>query len=139
MKKLISVALALLLFVSCAMAETVDLSRLTFSELTALQSRIASEIISRPEWKSVTIPAGCWRIGEDIPAGAYSMESADGLSVSIIVWGKTKDDYITNGGCIYNYPLYEKGDIIGKIVLENGWLLDIRYSIILRPAKTLIF
>ncbi len=63
----------------------------------------------------------------------------DGMSVAIIVWGNAKNDYRTNGGCIYNYSLYEKGDIIGKIVLEEGWLLDIHYAVIFRPAQRLGF
>jgi len=139
MKKLLAVALILCLLIPCAIAESVDLSDLSFDELRDLQYRVASEIMSRPEWESVVIPAGSWRIGVDIPAGSYSMESADGKSVFIGVWGYEKGDYITNGGCIDSYTLYEKGEIVGKIVLQDGWLLDIKYAIILRPVKGLGF
>ena len=139
MNKLLAIILVLCLLTPCTYADSIDLSDLSFKELRDLQYLVSTEITSRPEWKSVTIPAGCWRVGEDIPAGSYSIESADGNSVFIAVWGYAKDDYKTNGGLIYNYSLYDKGDIVGKIVLQDGWLLDIRYAVILRPAKQLDF
>lgn len=70
MKKLLAVLLVLCLL-PWAVAEEIDLSGLSIDELRALQARIAEEIVSRPEWKEVTVPSGIYKIGADIPAGEY--------------------------------------------------------------------
>lgn len=139
MKKLLAAALILFLIIPCAFAESVDLSGMSFDELSELQARIAAEIVKRQEWNSTTIPVGIWRIGEDIPAGTYCIESAKGTPANIGVWGYERYDYETNGGLIYNYLLWRKGDIIGKIELKEGYLMENTSSIIISPEKIIEF
>jgi len=76
MKKLLAVALVLCLLVPCAIAESVDLSGLSFVELAALRDRCQKEMMKRDEWQKVTVPVGVWEIGKDIPAGHWNITAS---------------------------------------------------------------
>ena len=138
MNKLLAVALVLCLLIPCAYAENVDLLALTFDELTDLLHRVEVEMVTRAEWKGVEVPIGCWRIGTDIPAGSYSIEIKDSNRLgNVAVWGYASQDYTTNGGLIHNKIIGQKHGNIGKIELLEGWLLEVNYSVILKPAQRL--
>lgn len=76
MKKLIAVALMLCLLIPAAVAEDIDLSKLSFSELAMLRNLCQMEMMKRDEWQSVTVPVGVWKIGEDIPAGHWNITAS---------------------------------------------------------------
>ena len=127
MKKIIAVLLLGVILISSAAMAEVDLGAMTFAELIQLQTDIKAEMIKRPEFKSFTVPAGEWIIGEDIPAGAYKLELAMD-SVVIHLWGAAVDDYNTNGGLLVS-DFREIG--YGKINLRSGNILVISKPIIL--------
>lgn len=76
MKKLVSFFLTALLLFSAASADPVDLSGLSFDELVALRDQINLAIWNSQEWQEVTVPAGIWQVGKDIPAGHWSIRVA---------------------------------------------------------------
>ena len=60
MKKIFSLIVALLfilLFSVTAAADT-NLSEMSYDDLLTLQKELVNEIMSRPEWKEVEVPAG---------------------------------------------------------------------------------
>ena len=129
MKKLI-ILIVLCLLVSSASAE-LDLSGYSYDHLLDLQKSITAEIISRPEWKEVTVPAGKWIIGEDIPAGAYCIKNtADSLNL-IKSTSPTGDHDI--------YKTLGADEIIGKAPLNEGSVFSCYYAVILTPAVFLGF
>jgi hypothetical protein len=73
MKKAIALVLILILAAMPVLAEQIDLSGLSFDELRQLQTRISHELTTRPEWKSVTVPAGFYQVGVDIPAATWTI------------------------------------------------------------------
>ena len=78
MKKVCLLVLALVLVGSFAFAE-VDLSGMSYDELVALKDQINLAIWNSQEWQEVTVPVGVWKIGEDIPAGHWTITvSPDG-------------------------------------------------------------
>lgn len=77
MKKLFFLFLATLLLFSSASADPIDLSGLSFDELVALRDQINLAIWNCQEWQEVTVPAGVWIVGQDIPAGHWSIEPMD--------------------------------------------------------------
>ena len=77
MKKLLSFFLAALLFCFAAIADPVDLSGMSFEELVALRDQLNLAIWNSQEWQEVTVPAGVWQVGQDIPAGHWSIEPMD--------------------------------------------------------------
>ncbi len=72
-----------MLLCSSAFAE-IDLTGLSFDELVALKDRINLAIWESAEWQEVTVPIGVWKIGEDIPAGHWTIKAAPGQNMS---WG----------------------------------------------------
>lgn len=129
MKKLI-ILIVLCLLVSSASAE-LDLSGYSYDQLLDLQKSVTAEIISRPEWKEVTVPAGTWIIGEDIPAGEYCIKNtAD--SLNIISSTNPSGDFDV-------YKTLGKDEVIGKAALNDGSVFSCYYAVILSPAVSLGF
>lgn len=83
MKKFVALFMALMLLGSVALAD-VDLSGMTYDELVALKDQINLAIWESEEWQEVTVPIGVWKIGEDIPAGHWTIKVAPGGEM---VWG----------------------------------------------------
>lgn len=109
MKKLaVALVLVLGLIPAFALADT-DLSSMTFDELVALNSALLSEIMSRDEFKEVTVPAGDYVIGQDIPAGTYSLSLPSGSLASMITVNSIEKFHSLTGS---------QG--VGKIELKDG-------------------
>ena len=68
-----------------------DLSALSYEELIALGSQIVQELVSRPEYKEVLVPAGVYKVGTDIPAGKWIITATEGMCE--VYWGKSLDEY----------------------------------------------
>jgi len=77
MKKLISTILILaMLLPAAALSDLPDISGLSFDELVQLREQINLAIWNSEEWQEVTVPIGVWKVGEDIPAGEWTLRSA---------------------------------------------------------------
>ena len=129
MKKVVAFLIVLLLmFSSVAVAE--DLKTMTVDELVALRSAINAELISRGFEKNVTVPAGSYTIGKDIPVGEYTIRTN---SVVVVL---TTQDALGNYCDVYSItPTAE----IGKITLFDGYKLTISASVIFAPYVGLGF
>lgn len=91
MRRILSLALALVLclaLIPAASAADIDLSGLSFDELVALRDRIDLAIWQSEEWQEVTVPHGVWLVGEDIPAGKWTITVCDGGSLFLCVGRK---------------------------------------------------
>lgn len=110
MKKLVSFIIVCSVLFSFAYAE-VDLSSLSYDELVELSHTLTSEIISRPEWKEVTIPAGQWVVGVDIPEGIYSIKCIDEMATVYM----DSDDITT-----YLGKMMKKDEVYGKVNFVKG-------------------
>lgn len=129
MKRILVLVLAVMMLIGGAMAEGIDLSGMSFDELVALKEQLNLAIWNCQEWQEVEVPKGVWVVGEDIPAGKWTIKAADGLT-AYIGWGdmlnETGTDVSYNGN-IYeselllsvNYDYYEKGD-----ATEVTWELE---------------
>lgn len=131
MKRFISLLFALVLTVSVAAAE-IDLSGMSYAELILLQRNLVAEIMSRPEWKEVTVPAGTWNIGTDIPAGYYSISPK--LYDNVVVF----EVFDSKGESIMYESVY-KEKIIGKQLFPKGGVFECNSPVILAPALSLDF
>ena len=79
MKRTLSILSVLFAITLCATpfvsAETFDLSSLSYDELIALKDQINLAIWNSQEWQEVTVPQGVWKVGEDIPAGHWTIKT----------------------------------------------------------------
>lgn len=134
MKKILAMILVLALLIPAAsVADGIDLSVLSYDQLIELNHQLVREIMARPEWKEVRIPAGQWKVGEDIPAGVYSFKSVGPRSVNIYVWKTEVKNYANNGMRLNDYLDKDRTEI-GKFELFEGNILDVGGDIILsRP------
>lgn len=137
MKKLLAITMILVCMATLATADSIDLSGMSFDELISLRNQLNEEIIGRPEWKEVTVPAGDWVVGQDIPAGVYGIRNDGKNSVNLSVWKNAINDY-SNHGLQYN-ELIKSGGEYGRIQLEEGWIVSIGYPLVFTPPISLGF
>ena len=130
-KQMLSVLLTVLLLLP-SVCFAVDLSGMSFDELIDLRSQLEKEILSRPEWKEVTVPAGRWIVGQDIPEGTYCIKKDISIT-SLKIFADPEDDMWT-----YLYAVTDE-NTIGNIRLEKGWIVENSYSVIFTPAISLGF
>ena len=65
-----------------------DFSDLSFAELVSLKDQINLAIWNSEEWQEVIVPQGVWIVGEDIPAGTWTIKCAEGGFRCEISWGE---------------------------------------------------
>lgn len=122
-------AAALILAIAPAAFAEWDLSGMSFDELVALKDQINLAIWNSAEWQEVTVPQGLWKVGEDIPAGTWTIHCNDGYFTSIQVGTNLKPngdglEYPFGAAAmVYNpgYYLTNAGDRQGwSVVLHDG-------------------
>ena len=79
MKKPLALILIVALAVPAIALADIDLSGMTFDELVTLREQLNLAIWNSQEWQEVTVPAGVWEIGKDIPAGHWTVRPVDGV------------------------------------------------------------
>ena len=77
MKRTIAMVIVFLLVLSDITFAEVDLSGMSYDELVILKDRIDKTIWDSQEWQEVTVPQGLYKIGEDIPAGKWTILASD--------------------------------------------------------------
>jgi len=103
MKRVMTVLFVACMLIPAIAFATVDLSDMSFEELIALKDQIDLAIWSREEWQEVKVPSGVYVIGEDIPAGKWTIKASDGIN-AVVKWG----DVLAESGVDLDYgKLYE--------------------------------
>lgn len=130
MKKLIALILVALSLIPVIAFADVDLSGMSFDELVSLNGKLLKEIVSRPEFKEVTVPTGSYKVREDIPAGTYSLGLANGTFGSMIQVNGFQD----------TYSVTSTDQTVGKMILKDGDSVDISIgSVVFKPYVGLGF
>ena len=124
MKKLITIVLILALILpGIAMADLPDISNLSSEELIELSKQIQIRLFSENLINGVTVPAGRYIVGEDIPAGTYRMEVVYKDSGGYVYFYESEDKKISfKESFLGEYWGVEE---IGKMVLQDGNVIDI--------------
>ena len=99
-----------------------DLASLTDEDLMALPGKIAEEQIKRGLVKSAIIASGTYTIGEDIPAGNYTLTQLTDFATIAIVFNPGDEVKFTTTleDSKHLINLLIKGAESGKITLEEG-------------------
>ena len=141
MKKIISLFLVfVILSMPAALAEEIDVKKYSYKQLELIEKSIRHEMMTRPEWKRVTVPVGIWKVGDDIPAGTYSIRATPEGITSVNLWRRAKDDYSSNGLILCESVIFDETDLIGKVIFEEGNVLEISGSpVYLCPPVSLEF
>ena len=105
MKKLITLLLILAMMPVIALADLPDISGLSFDELVQLKDQINLAIWNSQEWQEVRVPAGVWIVGEDIPAGHWSITPTDGSIVFVSYSSDVNAKKNPSGKVYFNHAL----------------------------------
>lgn len=62
-----------------------EVATLSLDELLALKNQLNLAIWRATEWKEITVQQGIWKIGEDIPAGHWTIQASDG-AYTLLQW-----------------------------------------------------
>ena len=73
MKRILCCLFILILLPVVSLADLPDISGLSFDELVQLREQLNLAIWNSQEWQRVTVPAGAYEIGVDIPEGYWTM------------------------------------------------------------------
>lgn len=112
MKKIFLLLIAVCMMTSFAAADSIDLSGMSYTDLVTLKDRINLAIWNSQEWQEVTVPQGIWKVGEDIPAGTWTVRCAAAFT-AVIEFGPELDENGTEinyktrrGRCTLDSPDY---------------------------------
>lgn len=98
---------------------SVDIIGMSYTDLINLKNDINLAIWMSNEWQEVTVPQGTWKVGEDIPAGHWTVKCTDTVTYATISWGERLDEngqdisYLgksSTHNSIYNPKYYENRD-----------------------------
>lgn len=119
MKKLTSIALVLCIVMIpvLSLAATIDLSGMSLADLIKLQEQITIAMWKTQEWQEVTVPAGLYQVGREIPAGKWTITATPNASMAQVEIGSKLDD--TGMGISWSGS-YESNYLYGK----ESWLYD---------------
>lgn len=98
-----------------------DLSGLAYDELVALNQAVDREIMTRPEWKTITVPGGKFICGVDFPAGRYVIAPAKRDIMMFTVYVK-KDPSKSSRDAYWMGSAYDTVETV--IAFEEGYELD---------------
>lgn len=121
MKQLLSLLAALVL--ACmpvvSLAEF-DLSDIPSDDLIALRGQILTELRFRGNLVSFDVPIGVYVVGEDFPAGDYSIKCAGDFGSFLTVYQSSDLDDI-----VFYSAVYRDSSGIGKLTLAEGQCIEI--------------
>lgn len=122
MKRFFSFVLVLLLLTPASYAVgTGDLSAMSMEELVSLRDAVNAELAARNfKVKEVTVPAGRYTVGCDIPVGVYTLSSSGDYFSSVRT-------YTPNGQYDMGFQVAD-GEPVGKLELTDGQVVEILYS-----------
>lgn len=118
--------ISMMLSVCGAFALEIDLSKYSKEELIELNALIAKEMLDRGFEKQATVPVGKYIIGQDLPAGTYTLKPAkDGFKIRVY------SDVNHTGDYEWIHSDYVSSDeYIGKIELLDGQVLEIDANVV---------
>lgn len=114
--RVLSLVLAVILFVPIVAHAEIDLSEYSTTELIILITQANTELFSRENAK-FSVPMGEYIIGVDIPAGTYTL-TIEGLVGNIAM-------YSEDGRILDSYLLMDGRDTVGKVELQVGQRIEI--------------
>lgn len=145
MKKLIASVLSGAMIFACSSSlAAIDLTGMTFDELVELREQINLAIWNCQEWQEVTVPAGIWKVGEDIPAGHWTIKVAAERDYLYVSYFNILDDAglgVGKGAYLFQQDIATPGySGFGEITPESvdidmkeGWYVKFRAPVIFTP------
>lgn len=125
MKKVTALFLAILMLTIPTALASGDLAGMTIEQLVQLRTQIESELVSRKEVKSFSVPQGTYIAGEDFPAGVYkvTLDGTPMLPMASLSVQDPDDEY--GIGDLYSIAPSTGASEIGKLTLKEGAIVEV--------------
>ncbi len=105
-----------------------DLSGLTFEELCDLQRQVNLAIWASDKWQEVTISVGVYKVGEEIPAGKWTIKRSTNKYTYFRVGQKFEN------GKVKSYAFTSDLETKANLILEEGTYIEVSdYPVIFTP------
>ena len=118
--------------VPVTLSVSIQTADIPYENLLHIRNQLDEEILARGDWTSIEIPAGRWIVGEDIPAGFYSVTAVNGKYTSFDL--VAPDAYHS-----HTYYTVEENGVVGKVELKDGMTLEIPRPLLFAAPKSLGF
>lgn len=115
MKKLVCLALVFVMTIGIAMADTIDLSGMSKSELVELRNQIDAVLREKHDFFGDPIPTGDYKAGVVIKPGTYDIAITDSDTVAMVIVNDADGNEV-----FYTYT--EPGYVV-RVQLEDGYTL----------------
>ena len=107
--------------VSIIASDGIDLSDMSFEELLNLQEMITKKLWESDGWQEVEVPVGVYKVGEEIPAGKWTVSRATDEYTYFRV-GNTFED-----GEVGWYTVTADLETSTNIIIEDGQYIEVSY------------
>lgn len=124
MKKVLCVLLVLALVGAAAYA-AIDLSGMSFEELLDLRAQVDAALWASDGWQEVTVPMGVYYVGEDIPAGRWTVDG-QGNTVTVTIFSGDEEYWDT-------FYWLDSTDTTANINLKRGQRVEIASVVVFKP------
>lgn len=124
MKKVLAIALALILIGAAAYA-AIDLSGMSFDELMALRQQVDKALWASDGWQEVDVPRGMYIVGEDIPAGKWSI-------VAHSSWCTVKQYTSPDAKLYKTYDILDADEVL-NVNLQDGMAIEFGAKVTFTP------
>lgn len=118
--------------VPVTLSVSIQTADIPYENLLHIRNQLDEEIRARGDWTGIEIPAGRWIVGEDIPAGFYSVTAVNGKYTSFDL--VAPDVYHS-----HTYYTVEENGVVGKVELKDGMTLEIPRPLLFAAPKSLGF
>lgn len=107
-----------------------DFSLLSFDELCELRAVLTGLIWASEDWQEVTVPAGVYEIGVDIPSGRWTITASDHG-----YWSNCKelDEYGDGKGAIHSTLSMKPGESVNWDLADGTYLEINSCSVVFSP------
>ena len=144
MKKLFTLFLAIciLMIPILSLSESFDLSGLSLADLVKLQERVTMAMWKTEEWQEVTVPAGLYKVGVEIPVGKWTITATPKASMAQVEIGNKLDDTgmgLSWAGSYESNYLYGKESWSYNESKMNSWDVTLSDGLYIKLAATMIF
>lgn len=120
-KRLVALLTAALICVMpfAAYAGEIDLSGMSFEELQDLQLKLTQAIWESDGWQEVRVPAGVYQVGEEIPAGKWTITKA----AEDYAYFRVANEY--RDGEIHHFTVTSDLETELNIIVEDGQYIEV--------------
>lgn len=140
MRRVLALVLIFAVAACCVAYAEPDYNSMTYDELLRINKLVQAALFQKGVLADgVTVYPGVYKVGEEIPAGVYRAECKGAYSSALLnIYPDENNQSIISGKSYVMAELYGSS-VVGKLVLEEGNIVDLTNGNIILTAYTGLF